>query len=77
MNTSGAIIIERAATASTFSPIAVFKHTGKYSTELHCVFANTYTSMKRIRAGDVNLIGVYDEYTDPRQIKADIKGVMG
>ena len=77
MNASGMVIIERASTADTFSPIAVFKHVGKYTTELHCVFANTYTSMKRIKSGDDNLVGIYDKNTDPRQIRLDIKGVMG
>jgi len=71
------MILTRAESANPDSPLAVFKKVGKYSTQIYCVFANTYDSAKRIRLEDSNLVGVYDMNTNPKQIRKDIKGVFG
>jgi hypothetical protein len=69
------IIIDRASTAHEESPIAVFKRHVAGLTYIECVFANTYDTKRRIKFNDVNLIGVYDRNTDPRDIKKSLKGI--
>ena len=70
-------IVNRASTAHEESAIAIFKHHLCGKIYIKCVFANTYDTKRRIRFNDINLVGVYDRNTDPREIRKALRGMIG
>ena len=56
------IIIDRISTATSASPIAVFRHTDKSrKAQLVVCFANTVGTQKQIQRDDSLLVGIFDK----------------
>jgi hypothetical protein len=55
------IIMNRIASATPESPLAVWRHTAtKANGSLDCCFASTVQSVRHLRDGSRDLVGIYD-----------------
>ena len=59
------VIMKRIRSATKKSPIAVFK---TFEGKLDSVFASTVKTKQRLETNPSNLVGVYDNCMDPRQV---------